>query len=216
MKKTKTFYSKMFVRMVMAVALALLAVTPLFAQGNFPSGALPTASNPLGQGPVGAGMMNMRLPLFLGGSFGLGSGAGVGDGNDVGVCEIKPMIGAWLPGIAFIRLGYGFSSYNEKDDDGKKSEIENSNFSIDIGAHILSEFYVTGSYSRANALSENGDVSWNEWSAGFGTFWAVFARTFLTLDIGYHWVREHFDPFLDKRVSGGRIQMNVGFIVFVY
>ena len=174
-------------------------------------------ANPLGQAPVGAGnFMNMRLPLFLGGSFGLGSGAGVGSGNNVGVCEIKPMLGAWMPGLAFVRLGYGFSSYDEKNDDDKTSEIENSNFSVDLGVHILSEFYVMGSYSRVNALSENGDVSWNEWSVGFGTFWVVFSRTFLTFDVGYHWVREHYDPFLDKNVTGGRMQVNLGFAVFVY
>ena len=51
---------------------------------------------------------------------------------------------------------------------------------------------------------------------GFGTFWIVFSRTFLTLDIGYHWVREHYDPFIEKDVSGGRWQMNLGFSVFVY
>lgn len=203
------------------LAFALLSVASSFAQG-LPMGAASAGNtgvvaNPLGQAPVGAGnFMNMRLPLFLGGSFGLGSGAGVGSGNNVGVCEIKPMLGAWMPGLAFVRLGYGFSSYDEKNDDDKTSEIENSNFSVDLGVHILSEFYVMGSYSRVNALSENGDVSWNEWSVGFGTFWVVFSRTFLTFDVGYHWVREHYDPFLDKNVTGGRMQVNLGFAVFVY
>ena len=158
----------------------------------------------------------MQWPLFLGGSLGIGSGAGVGDGHGVGVCQIKPMIGAWMPGLAFVRLGYGFSSYEEKDSDDNKNEVKTSDFSVDIGAHLLSEFYLTGSYSRVNALSENGDIAWNEWSAGFGTFWVVFSRTFLTLDIGYHWVLKHYDPFLDKDVSGGRWQMNLGFSVFVY
>ena len=197
-------------------ALVLLSVSSSFAEGLPMGNSSGAISNPLGQSPIGVGVMNMRLPLFLGGSFGLGAGAGVGDGTEVGVCEIKPMLGAWLPGYGFVRLGYGFSSYNEKDDDGKKSEVENSNFSVDLGAHVLSEFYMVGSYSRANALSENGDVSWNEWSLGFGTLWPVFSKSFLTFEIGYHWVREHYDPFLEKTVSGGRIQMNLGFIVFVY
>jgi PPE-repeat protein len=208
-------------RLKLVLAFALLGFASSFAQG-LPMGAASAGNtgvvaNPLGQAPVGAGnFMNMRLPLFQGGSFGLGSGAGVGSGNNVGVCEIKPMLGAWMPGLAFVRLGYGFSSYDEKNDDDKTSEIENSNFSVDLGVHILSEFYVMGSYSRVNALSENGDVSWNEWSVGFGTFWVVFSRTFLTFDVGYHWVREHYDPFLDKNVTGGRMQVNLGFAVFVY
>ena len=198
--------------------LALVGATSSFAQG-LPMGGS-SATNPLGastSAPASAGAgPNMRWPLILGGSFGIGSGTGVGDGHGVGLCQIKPMIGAWMPGLAFIRLGYGFSGYQEKDDDGKKNEVETSDFNVDLGVHLFSEFYVMGSYSRSSALSENGDIAWNEWSAGFGTFWIVFSRTFLTLDIGYHWVLEHYDPIVDKDVSGGRWQMNLGFSVFVY
>lgn len=201
-------------RFLLVAVVVLLSVTASFAQ-RVPAANTPTISNPLGQSSAGTGP-SMQWPLFLGGSLGFGSGAGVGDGHGVGVCQIKPMIGAWMPGLAFVRLGYGFSSYEEKDSDDNKNEVKTSDFSVDIGAHLLSEFYLTGSYSRVSALSENGDIAWNEWSAGFGTFWVVFSRTFLTLDIGYHWVLEHYDPFLDKDVSGGRWQMNLGFSVFVY
>ena len=203
---------------VFALVFALLGVSSSFAQRSLSTGRdLPTASNPLGQSVAGTGMMNMQLPLFVGGTFGLGSGAGVGDnGHGVGLCQIKPMLGVWLPGYAFLRLGYGFTSYEEKDDDDKKVEVENSNFSVELGFHILSEFYVVGSYSRATALSENGAVSWNEWSVGVGSFWAVFSRTFLMFEIGHYWVREHYDPFIEKKVSGRRFQMNFGFVVFVY
>lgn len=206
--------------MAIALVLALVGVSSSFAQRSHSTGRdLPTASNPLGptMASNGAGMMSMQLPLFLGGAFGLGSGAGVGDnGHGVGLCQIKPMLGVWLPGYAFLRLGYGFTSYEEKDDDDKKIEVENSNFSVELGSHLFSEFYVVGSYSRANALSENGDVSWNEWSLGIGSFWPVFSRTFLMFEISHYWVREHYDPFVDKKVSGRRFQMNFGFVVFVY
>lgn len=204
-------------KLFMSIAvLTLVGATSSFAQG-LPMGGS-SATNPLGaSAPASAGAgTNMRWPLILGGSFGIGSGTGVGDGHGVGLCQIKPMIGAWMPGLAFIRLGYGFSGYQEKDDDGKKNEVETSDFNVDLGVHLFSEFYVMGSYSRSSALSENGDIAWNEWSAGFGTFWIVFSRTFLTLDIGYHWVLEHYDPIVDKDVSGGRWQMNLGFSVFVY
>ena len=219
MKNFKISFTGFTKNMVIAFALVLLSVSSSFAQRSLSTGRdLPTVSNPLGQGQAaGAGAANMQLPLFLGGSFGLGSGAGVGDnGHGVGLCQIKPMLGAWLPGFGFLRLGYGFTSYEEKDDDGKKNEVENSVFSVELGTHILSEFYVMGSYSRANALSENGDVSWNEWSLGIGSFWAVFSRTFLLFEVGHYWVREHYDPFIDKKVSGRRFQMNFGFVVFVY
>lgn len=216
----KTNILKNLRRLKLVLAITLLGVASSFAQG-LPAGSASTGSsgviaNPMGQAPVAGNFMNMRLPLFLGGSFGLGSGAGVGSGNNIGVCEIKPMLGAWMPGLAFVRLGYGFSSYDEKKDDDEINEVEHSNFSVDLGVHIMSEFFVMGSYSRVNALSENGDVSWNEWSLGFGTFWVVFSRTFLMVDVGYHWVRKHYDPFFDTNVSGGRMQINLGFAVFVY
>jgi len=199
---------------IVAFAIAFVGATSSFAQGAS-MGSTPAVSSPFGSASTGNGT-NMRWPLFLGGSFGLGSGTGVGEGHGVGICQIKPMIGAWMPGLAFVRFGYGFSNYEEKDDDNHKSEVKSSDFSVDVGAHLFSEFYVMGSYSRASALSENGDIAWNEWSLGFGTFWIVFSRTFLTLDIGYHWVREHYDPIIDRDVTGGRWQMNLGFSVFVY
>ena len=207
--------SKFIKSFALVVALVFVGGTASFAQG-LSNGSSSAVSNPLASAAPAGNGMGMRMPLFLGGSFGLGSGAGVGDGHDVGICQIRPMIGAWLPGVAFVRLGYGFSSYEERDNEDRKNDVETSNFSVDLGAHLLSEFYVMGSYSRVSALSENGDIAWNEWSVGFGTFWIVFSRTFLTLDIGYHWVRKHYDPFIDKSVKGGRFQMNLGFAVFVY
>jgi hypothetical protein len=202
--------SKMFKRLMIAIALVFLTATSSFAQANSAG-----SFNTLGQSSAGGGAMNMRLPLFVGGSFGIGSGAGVGDGSSVGLCNVRPMIGAWIPGLAFLRLGYGFSSYEETNDD-QKNEVETSNFSVDLGAHLFSEFYVTSSYSRVSALSANGDIAWNEWSVGFGAFWPAFSRTLLMIEMGYHWVREHYDPFIDRDVSGGRMQMNIGFVVFVY
>ncbi|SHK59651.1 hypothetical protein SAMN05720759_104108 [Fibrobacter sp. UWB12] len=212
MKKMNAVFSKMFMRVMVVIAFALATATSSFAQGGATSSGV---FNPLGQSSAGGAGMGMRLPLIVGGSFGIGSGAGVGNGSDVGLCSVRPMIGAWIPGIAFLRLGYGFSSYEEQDDD-KKNEVETSSFSVDLGTHLFSEFYLTGSYSRVSALSANGDIAWNEWSVGFGTFWFVFSRTLLTLDFGYHWVRKHYDPFVDRDVSGGRMQMNIGFAVFVY
>lgn len=214
MKIFNVISTKLFMRSMLVLSFVFVATTSSFALG-LPMGSSTTASNPLGQAAASAGVMNMRFPLFLGGSFGLGSGAGVGDGSSVGLVNVRPTFGVWLPGIAFMRLGYGFSSYEEKGEDDK-NEIETSNFSVELGAHLFSEFYVMSSYSRVGALSKNGDIAWNEWSLGLGSCWFVFSRTMLTLDVGYHWVREHYDPFVDKNVSGGRIQMDIGFVVFVY
>ena len=128
--------SKIFMRVMAIIAFVLVAATSSFAQG-LPRGSANSSTgayNPLGQSS-GAGAMNMRLPLILGGSFGIGSGAGVGDGHDVGICQIKPMLGAWIPGIAFVRLGYGFSSYEEKDSDNHKNEVETPTRGLGLAAN---------------------------------------------------------------------------------
>jgi len=217
MKYFKIKSSKILKRSMLALALVFCIISPSFAQSGLSMGSSQGSNSTQSLFAPGTGGMNMmRFPLIVGGSFGLGSGAGVGDGHGVGLCQIRPILGVWVPGIAFLRLGYGFSSYEETNDENEKDEVEHSEFNVEIGTHLLSEFYLTGSYSRVNALSENGDVSWNEWSFGFGTFWSVFPRTNLTLDIGYHWVLEHYDPFLEKKISGGRMQINVGFAVYVY
>jgi hypothetical protein len=76
--------------------------------------------------------------------------------------------------------------------------------------------YVVGNFSRAKELSDVGDVSWNEWGAGFGTIFSIFSKTMLFADVGYRWVLDHYDPFLNKNVSGSRLQMNLGFITYIY
>ena len=141
MKKLNVNPSKILMRAILVIALAFVLAPSSFAQGLPMGGSSTAISNPLGQSSAGMGVMNMRFPFIVGGSFGIGSGAGIGDGRSVGLCNIRPMIGAWMPGLAFLRLGYGFSSYEEKDDD-KKDEVETSDFNVDLGVHLFSEFYV--------------------------------------------------------------------------
>ena len=94
--------------------------------------------------------------------------------------------------------------------------MEHSDFDVEVGLHLLGLFYVVGNYSRARDLSDMGDVSWNEWGVGFGSIINIFAKTMLFADVSYRWVLEHYDPFLDKDVSGSRIQLNLGFAAMIF
>ncbi len=199
-----------FSNILSVVILSLfLGLGNVFAQTNASAASVASAA-----GAQGAGVMNW--PLFVGGSLAFGSGTGVGSGHDIGLYQIQPVIGAWYPGLGFVRLGYGLYTYNEEDADENKFEVEHSEFDVELGIHIMGLFYVTGSYARVKSLNDMGDVSWNEWSVGAGSLIHMFAKTMLYVDIGYHWVREHYDPFTDKSVSGGRMQCNIGFAVFLY
>lgn len=158
----------------------------------------------------------IRTPFFLGAALGFGSGTGVGTERGLGLRQIEPMLGVWLPGIALARVGYGFFDYNEETDDDEDVEVEHSELDIELGIHLLGQLYLIGNYSRVKELSDLGDVAWNEWGAGFGSLLHLFGKAVLFADVSYRWVLEHYDPFADKKVSGSRLQLNIGFITYVF
>ena len=158
----------------------------------------------------------IRTPFFLGAALGFGSGTGVGTERGLGLRQIEPMLGVWLPGIALARVGYGFFNYNEETDDDEDVEVEHSELDIELGIHLLGQLYLIGNYSRVKELSDLGDVAWNEWGAGFGSLLHLFGKAVLFADVSYRWVLEHYDPFADKKVSGSRLQLNIGFITYVF
>jgi hypothetical protein len=158
----------------------------------------------------------IRTPLFLGASLGFGSGTGVGTERGLGLRQIEPMLGVWLPGLGFARVGYGFFDFNEEADDGDDYEVEHSDFDIELGVHLLGQLYLVGNYSRVKELSDLGDVAWNEWGAGFGSLLHLFGKGVLFAEVSYRWVLEHYDPFVNKKVSGSRLQFNIGFITYVF
>lgn len=195
---------------VLMVALAF-CLGSSFAQA--PADATSAAAAPA---DPAAGSMSFLTPFFLGGALGFGSGTGVGTERGLGLRQIEPMVGLWYPGLGFLRVGYGFFDFEEDSEKGEDYKVEHSDFDVEVGLHLLGLFYVVGNYSRARDLSDMGDVSWNEWGVGFGSIINIFAKTMLFADVSYRWVLEHYDPFLDKDVSGSRIQLNLGFAAMIF
>ncbi|MBR4559661.1 MAG: hypothetical protein IKO21_08870 [Fibrobacter sp.] len=195
-------------RLLFLFVFCALAFTQGFAQ-TADGAAMPTG----GGAPAFSGV---RVPLIVGGALGFGSGTGVGSDRGIGLRQIEPMIGVWYPGMAFFRVGYGMYGYEEDFEDGKDYEVDHSELDFELGAHLFGLLYLMGSYSRVKELSDLGDVAWNEWGAGFGSILFVFAKAMLFTEVGYRWVLTHYDPFLDKKVHGGRLQLNIGFTSFVF
>ena len=158
----------------------------------------------------------IRTPIFVGGALGFGSGTGVGTEKGLGLRQIEPMVGIWFPQVAFFRVGYGFFDCEEKTDDGDKVDVEHTNLDVELGVQLLGDVYLVGNYSRLKDLSDVGDVAWNEWGVGVGSLLNIFSRTMFFAEVGYRMVLEHFDPFLNKKVSGSRVQLNLGFAAYVY
>ena len=172
-----------------------------------------------GADPLAAGGMpafsGVRTPLVLGAALGFGSGTGVGSDRGVGLRQIEPLFGIWYPGLGFLRAGYGMYGYEEDDEKGEDYEVDHSELDFELGAHLFGLPYILGSYSRVKELSDLGDVAWNEWGLGFGSILFVFAKTMMYAEVSYRWVLTHYDPFMDKKVHGGRIQLNLGFSAYV-
>ena len=186
-------------KLIVLFVFALFACVPAWSQGG------------------GAPMLGgIRTPLIVGGALGFGSGTGVGTDRGIGLRQIEPMVGAWYPALGFFRVGYGMYGYDENVDDGEDYDIDHSELDFELGVHLLGELYLMGKYSRVKELSDLGDVAWNEWGAGFGSILFIFSKTLMFADVEYRWVLTHYDPFKNKKVHGGRIQMNLGFSVFVF
>lgn len=194
-------------------AALILCASVAFAQADATAAA--PAATPSAEAPV-ASSSDIRTPLFAGAALGFGSGTGVGNERGLGLRQIEPMVGLWYPGVGFLRVGYGFFKYSEKPDEGENMDVEHSDFDIEIGAHLLSQLYLTGAYSRSKELSDLGDVAWNEWALGFGSILTLFGKAMLFAEITYRWVRDHYDPFLDENVSGSRLQFNIGFATYLF
>ena len=198
-----------------ALCVFALCCGSAFAQskGSSEKSSSAAASN---SGNSGAGSTGIHTPLFVGGALGFGSGTGVGTERGLGLQQIEPMAGIWFPQLAFFRAGYGFFDFSCENGDGVKSEIEHVNLDVELGVHLLGEIYVVGNFSRIKELSDEGDVAWNEWGVGIGSLLLIFSKTMLFAEIGYRNVFDHYDPFLNKKVSGSRLQMNLGFVAYVY
>ena len=164
----------------------------------------------------GSETTGIHTPLFVGGALGFGSGTGVGSERGLGLQQIEPMAGVWFPHVAFFRAGYGFYDFTGEKDKGDKIEIEHVNLDVELGIHVLGDIYVVGNYSRIKELSDMGDVAWNEWGVGVGSVINIFSKSMLFAEIGYRSVLDHFDPFLERNVSGSRLQLNLGFVAYVY
>lgn len=196
---------------VFALCVFALCCGSAFAQTKGSSEKSSAASTDAGSSSTG-----VRTPLFLGGVLGFGSGTGVGTERGLGLQQIEPVAGIWFPRVAFFRAGYGFYNFTGENMDGEKTEIKHQNLDVELGAHVFGDIYVVGNFSRMKELSDEGDVAWNEWGVGIGSVVNIFSKTMFFAEIGYRNVYDHFDPFLNKNVSGSRLQMNLGFAVYVY
>jgi hypothetical protein len=157
-----------------------------------------------------------QLPFVIGGTLDLGTGVMNDNEASSGIVRITPFAGAWIQGLGYLRVGYGMFDFTSKADGGEKYSVKHRDLSVLLGISLGPGPYLQGSYTRAKNLSAIGDVSWHEWGIGIGTTFPLSPMAALVAELEYRWVLSHYDPFVQEKISGTRLQLNLGFVVYVY
>lgn len=156
-----------------------------------------------------------KLPFVVGGTIETGTGVMADDEEGTGIVRITPQVGAWIMGLGYFKVGYGLYNFTIHPDDAEKETVRHRDISFQLGV-ALGGPYLEGSYTRAKNLSDIGDVAWNEWGVGIGTMFNIGASSALVMELEHRWVISHYDPLIEEKVNGSRLQLNIGFVVYVY
>jgi len=164
------------------------------------------------------GSFAQQIPLVLGGVMETGYGVLNDDTRGTGITRITPFLGVWLQGWGYLRLGYGLYDYTETASSGEKVSVESRDLTTQLGVSLggVGKPYLVGSYTRAKHLSNLGDAAWNEWGVGLGATFQLSTAAAIVSEIEYRWIRKHYNAIEEATVSGTRLQMNLGFVVYVY
>lgn len=157
-----------------------------------------------------------KLPIIVGGTIETGTGVMADDEEGTGIVRITPQVGAWIMGLGYFRVGYGLYNFTVHPDDAERETVKHRDISVQLGIALGTGPYLEGSYTRAKNLSDIGDVAWNEWGVGLGTMFNIGASSALIMELEHRWVISHYDPIIEEKVNGSRLQLNFGFVVYVY
>jgi hypothetical protein len=164
------------------------------------------------------GSFAQQIPLVLGGILETGYGVLDDDSHGAGLTRITPFMGIWIQGWGYFRLGYGLYDFKETAESGDQVSVESRAFTTQIGISLggVGKPYLVGSFTRVKHLSNIGDDTWNEWGAGLGATFQLNSMSAIVSEMEYRWIRKHYNPIEEISVSGTRLQLNLGFVVYVY
>ena len=159
-----------------------------------------------------------NLPIVLGAVLETGSGLLENNNYGTGILRITPFAGVWINGLGFARIGASTGSEEQTDSTGSKSETKRFDFSTQIGFSPIGPErpYITASYVRSKIYSPNSDVAWNEWGIGIGHRFSISPFAAIVMEIEHRWIPKHYDNSQDIDISGRRLQMNFGLVVYPY
>jgi hypothetical protein len=159
-----------------------------------------------------------NLPAVLGAVLETGSGTLENNNYGTGIIRITPFAGLWINGLGFARIGISTSGQKETDSTGSLSEIKRLDFSVQVGFSPIGPEspYIAASFVRNKAYSPSNDAIWNEWGLGIGHRFSLSPLAAIVIEAEHRWIVEHYDRIRNIDVSGRRLQMNFGLVVYPY
>jgi hypothetical protein len=159
-----------------------------------------------------------NLPAVMGAVLETGSGMLENNNYGNGIIRITPFAGLWINGLGFARIGISTGSQKETDSTGSSSETRRLDFSAQIGFSAIGAErpYIAASYVRNKAYSPSNDALWNEWGLGIGHRFSLSHFAAIVMEAEHRWIPKHYDRLRNSDISGRRLQMNFGLVVYPY
>jgi len=134
------------------------------------------------------------------------------------IIRITPFAGLWINGLGFARIGVSTGSEEQTESTGSTSETKRFDFSAQIGFSAIGQErpYIAASYTRSKIYSPKSDVAWNEWGIGIGHRFSLSPFAAIVIEAEHRWIPKYYDTSRDIDISGRRLQMNFGFVVYPY
>jgi len=159
-----------------------------------------------------------NLPVVLGAVLETGSGMLENNDYGTGILRITPFVGFWVNGLGFARIGVSTGSQERTDSTSSISETKRLDFSAQIGFSAIGQErpYIAASYVRSKVYSQNNDAAWNEWGIGIGHRFSLSPFAAIVIEAEHRWIPKHYYSLQDIDISGRRLQMNFGLVVYPY
>jgi len=134
------------------------------------------------------------------------------------IIRITPFAGLWINGLGFARIGVNTGSQKQTDSEGSSIETKRLDFSAQIGFSAIGPErpYIAASYVRSKAYSPSSDDAWNEFGLGIGHRFSLSPFAAIVIEAEHRWIPKHYDRLQNADISGRRLQMNFGLVVYPY
>lgn len=157
------------------------------------------------------------IPVVAGAHLEVGTGQH-GAENQAGLVRAMPWVAWWSAGLGWVRVGYGVTESKVTDSLAVTLREHTRHLSLQGGISLggPERPYILVSMVRSRILADYGDIHWNEWGIGLGSMLPFNPWCGVLLEAEHRWVLEHENGITHSKHQGTRLQLNLGFLIFLY